>query len=148
MKISLYNTQKTVKISTKSLKKAVLAILQYLKVPCDEIAVHLVSKKKICDLHDQFFNDPSPTDCISFPSKKPPSGYYFFGDIFVSPIAAKEFVEKSGGSLYEELTLYLIHGLLHLNGYDDIKPHDRKTMRRKEKELMLFLKKENCLISP
>ena len=101
-------------------------------MPCEQIAVFFVTSKELCRLHDEFFDDPSPTDCITFPiDLDPETPDRYLGDIFISPEAALAYPKP-----YEELTLYLVHGLLHLIGYDDMTPAEKKKMRRKEKSCM------------
>lgn len=113
-------------------------LLAYLKVKSDEVIIHLVSKPQICKLHADFFNDPSPTDCISFPmdNELGKEGYRVLGEIFVCPAVALEYAEEHGKDPMDELKLYLVHGILHLLGYDDIKPKDRQKMRRMEAECL------------
>ena len=53
------------------------------------MGVYFVTMKEICRLHDQFFNDPSPTDCITFPiDLDPATADRYLGDIFIAPEAA------------------------------------------------------------
>lgn len=145
--ISVHNHQSDIKISQSSVKKAVKAALLFLEVECDEVAIHFVKQKKICALHAEFFADPTPTDCISFPyDSNDQEGYCFLGEVFICPKTAKEYVEQNGGSVYEEITLYLVHGLLHLLGYDDIKVNERKKMRIEEKRLLGHLNSVHSLI--
>lgn len=140
MKISIYNSQKDVKISRQSIKEAVSAALNFHNVCCDEISLHFISDRKMRKMHADYFNDPSPTDCISFPyDKDRSSGYFFIGELFICPSAAIQYVDVNEGELYNEITLYIIHGILHLLGFDDIEPKDRRIMRKKEKELMDYL---------
>lgn len=107
------------------------------------MALSFVGKAKISSLHAQFFDDPSPTDCITFPIREPE----FLGEVFVCPQVASEYVKSHGGNLYEELTLYVVHGFLHLLGFDDIEPADRKKMRAEEKKWLKLLEKNNLAIS-
>lgn len=102
----------------------------------DEVIIHLVDKKTISQLHADFFDDPTPTDCISFPmddsEDSEDTGYVLLGEIFVCPEVAIEYVKENGGHPIQETSLYIIHGLLHLLGFDDIEDDDRKEMRRME----------------
>ena len=68
-------------------------------------------------------------------------GYCILGDIFVCPKTAIDYAAKSGQDPYLEVRmLYIVHGLLHLMGYDDIESQDRKRMRAAEKRHMHHLK--------
>jgi probable rRNA maturation factor len=149
MKISVYNRQKDLKVSAVAVKKTVKQALEFHQINCDEIAIHLITDRAMRKLHEDFFNDPTPTDCISFPyDKDGSSGYFFLGEVFICPKTAFQYIAKKGsGDLYSEITLYLIHGILHLLGYDDINSNDLKVMRSKERELMSFLTQKTLVLS-
>jgi probable rRNA maturation factor len=144
MSILIFNKQKDLKLSVKAVKALVRAFLSHEKVECGEISIYFVSEKIICQMHDEFFQDPSSTDCISFPSEIHPLS----GEIFVCPRTAINYAEKKGLDSYQETALYLIHGLLHLLGYDDLTPLERRIMRKKEKSCMGELKNLNISLSP
>lgn len=147
MRLQVYNTQKDLKIFRSSVKTTAEEILRFLDIACDEIAIHFVGKRKIQSLHKQFFDDPTLTDCITLPyDRAPTGGYWFLGEIFICPYTAIEYVGNSKDQVYTEVTLYLIHGVLHLLGYDDITGPDRKKMRRAEARLMKHLHKVNKFI--
>lgn len=117
----------------------------------DEVSVCFVTEKKISTLHHKFFNDPTPTDCISFPiDEGNKESYHILGEIFISPQAAINFFKGKGSAnnIYIETTLYLIHGLLHLMGYDDIEKSERRKMRYREKKYLDHLIASNILIHP
>ena len=133
--IHLSNRQKDIKLSLKAVRTLVRAVLAFEKVSCQEISVYFVTQKRISDLHQEFFNDPTPTDCITFPIDDET-----LGEIFVCPKAAIEYCEKQGGDPHTETALYIVHGILHLLGYDDLEPAKRRTMRKKEKKCMAHLK--------
>lgn len=132
MKISVINRQKVLPIKKPSVRAVVQEFLELESIPCEQMGIYFVTMKEICRLHDQFFNDPSPTDCITFPiDLDPATPDRYLGDIFIAPEAALAYPDP-----YEETTLYLVHGLLHLIGYDDLDPTEKKKMRRKEKSCM------------
>ncbi|MBS0615489.1 MAG: rRNA maturation RNase YbeY [Verrucomicrobia bacterium] len=135
MKISIFNRQKDLSISRSSVKKLVELVLEDRET---EVVIHFVGKKKISQLHDQFFDDPSPTDCITFPM-----GGDILGEIFVCPQVAKEYDPRHP---YRETSLYVIHGLLHLLGYDDIQRSDRIKMQRAQNRLLKKAKAKRCLL--
>lgn len=139
MHISIYNRQKDLPLSSSQAKKILACLLDHLNIETDEISIHFVSTKKICELHDQFFNDPSSTDCITLPIDPPDQksdSYHILGEVFVCPRTAIEYAKKKNLDPYLETTLYMIHGVLHLIGYDDMTPQDKRKMRRKEKECL------------
>lgn len=133
MDILIFQNQSDLKISTNSVEKVVQQFLSFEKIHFDEVSIHFVDNSTMCDLHLEYFDDPSPTDCISFPMDDMDEiGYRVMGDVFVCPQTAIDYVKANGGNVYQEVTLYVIHGLLHLLGYDDIDEEDRKEMRKLE----------------
>ncbi|MBS0649203.1 MAG: rRNA maturation RNase YbeY [Verrucomicrobia bacterium] len=121
------------------MRKLVSFFLQEKKADCKEVAIYFVGQKKISQLHQDYFQDPTPTDCITFPLDSD-----FLGEIFVCPQAALDYNPEHP---HQETTLYVLHGLLHLLGYDDIDRKERTRMRREEKRLMALAKKHRCLIN-
>ncbi len=106
------------------------------KIPQGELSVVLMSDESLAKLHEQFLNDPTPTDVITFPGD---SDMDFSGEICISVDRAKAVCEMHNNSLAEEITLYLVHGWLHLAGFDDIHEQDRQDMRKAEAETMQML---------
>jgi probable rRNA maturation factor len=141
VKITVYNRQKDLKVDKGSARALVLATLQFLKVSCDEVALYFVTEKQISKIHDQFFQDPSPTDCISFPIDQS-----HLGEVFVCPAVAIQYAKKRELDPYNETALYIIHGLLHLLGFDDLEPKARRTMRKKEKSCMRHLDRTKIIL--
>ena len=140
MKIVIYNNQRDLLISLSEIKKLVSLVLKRLKATCDEVILHFVTKKKIGEIHKIYFNDPTPTDCISFPIDSPSSkikGYKVLGEVFVCPKVAIEYSRTHQIDCREELGRYIIHGLLHLMGYDDLEESQQKKMRQMENRLLL-----------
>lgn len=114
----------------------------------DEVTIHFVKTQEIQQLHLDYFNDGSTTDCISFPMDDDDDflGYRVLGEIFVCPQTALDYAETHKTNSQDELTLYIIHGLLHLMGYDDINLVDRRKMRIAEKKHIKNLKEQQlCL---
>jgi probable rRNA maturation factor len=144
VKINIFNHQKSLRLSKKLIKDQISLVLLEEDIHCDELNIFFVSKKDICDLHEKYLNDPSPTDCISFPIDDPFSKetYKHLGEVFVCTDIAIEYAKENNLSPYDEATLYMIHGILHLIGYDDILQKDIKTIRKKEKKYMTLLKEQ------
>lgn len=136
MDIHVSNKQRNLSIKKKQIAPIIAAVLSLEKVSCNELGVHFVEKEEICRLHQNFFDDPTPTDCISLPID-PPKGanedsYCVLGDLFICPEVALEYANRHQCDPYQELTLYLVHGLLHLIGYDDMDEKNREVMRQAE----------------
>ena len=146
MKIQVFNRQKDLPLRSVSAKAIVKEVLKNEAFETDEISVHFVSAQEICQLHQKFFNDPSPTDCISFPLDPlddKDSSYHILGEIFICPRAALEYDKNAA---YEETTLYVVHGLLHLLGHDDVEAKKRRKMRAAEKKHMEWLAHKKILL--
>ena len=107
-----------------------------------EIFFYFVSKREISRLHDQFFSDPTPTDCITFPM----GDGDILGEVFICPEVALEYAKKAKLDLYTEISLYAVHGFLHLVGFRDLKSLDKKKMRLAEKRCLKLLKGKGALI--
>jgi probable rRNA maturation factor len=127
-RILVINRQKDLPIKASSVKKLVHFLSKDKNIE-KEVVVHLVGKRKISQIHRQFFNDPSPTDCMTFPLDDPD----LLGEIFICPKVAMEYAPKNP---YRETALYIIHAFLHLLGYDDLNSTDRRQMRREENRLL------------
>jgi probable rRNA maturation factor len=146
VKVTFFDCQKTLKLNKREITKLVKALLSYLNVECNEIILNFVDKKKISEIHLEFFNDGSPTDCITFPIDDEFVKFNrILGEIFVCPDIAVEYASKHSLDSFEEVFLYIVHGILHLIGYDDIQNEDRIIMKKKEKECMAFLKQMNLI---
>lgn len=92
-------------------------------------------------LHHQHFGDPAATDVMSFPdgSPDPDSGRVRLGDLAVGLDVARRLAAERRRPVEEELALYVLHGALHLLGYDDVDPADRDEMWTVQREVMAAL---------
>lgn len=86
----------------------------------EEVEINLVSDETIAKVHADFMDDPTPTDVITFQH----------GEIFVSCETARREGPDHGHGEVEEILLYMIHGLLHLNGHTDAEDPERALMHR------------------
>ncbi|MBM3196584.1 MAG: rRNA maturation RNase YbeY [Chlamydiae bacterium] len=145
MNVEVFDTQRSLLVSKERVVHVVETTLDFLKISTDCIAVHLVSKKRIKELHKQLFNDPSITDCITQPFDPPKSkkNPHFLGEVFICPWVAKTYANSNELDPYEELTLYVIHTILHLSGLEDTTPGKAAKMRVAEKKVLEHLKSKN-----
>lgn len=149
MNVIVTNEQSDLSISKKQVVAVVKTVLHLEGRACDEVSINFVTTEEICALHQDYFDDPSPTDCISFPMSDGEStqGIQLLGDVFICPETAIEYAKENQVDLYEEVTLYIVHGLLHLMGYDDITELEQLSMREAEERHMKHLKKMNLCLS-
>lgn len=155
MEVNVLDDQSDVEIDVRALDVLVELVLEAESVRCDELSVHFVSKEKITELHGEFFDDPTPTDCITFPIDSPHSAttepdedepYVYLGDVFICPKVALEQSTAFETEASEELTLYLVHTLLHLVGYEDTDPASEEEMRLAESRHMHRLKEAGAVL--
>lgn len=110
--------------------------------PAGELSLAFISKQEIARLHDEFMGDPTPTDVITFPGEL---DFGQAGEICVCPEVAQEYAMKEGLDFSTELSLYIIHGYLHLCGFDDIADADRADMREAERKALRLIEKQSAL---
>ena len=94
-------------------------------------------------LHGRHLDDPSVTDVITF-SGNPDLG--FAGEVCVSADAARRQAPRmTAAALSRELVLYVVHGWLHLAGYDDLNPTAKRAMRRAEARAMRLIENAKAI---
>jgi probable rRNA maturation factor len=103
--------------------------------PLAELSVLLVDVPTISALHQQWMDDPEPTDVLSFPMDElrpgiegQPSGPGLLGDVVLCPEVAATQAAARGIAAADEVLLLTVHGILHLLGYDHAEPDDEKAM--------------------
>ena len=133
MNVQVIQDLSKISVNEKSVINLVTDFIAFHQAQFDEATLHYVDTSTICDLHEEFFGDPTTTDCITFPmDDAQDEGYRVLGDVFVCPETAVDYVKANGGDVYREITLYTVHGLLHCLGYDDIEEDDRQLIRSEE----------------
>lgn len=107
------------------------------------ISVLVTDDKHIAKLHKDFLKDPTPTDVISFglPEDSPEAREGYLGDVVASAQTAKRVAAGFGQTPLAELERYCVHGTLHLLGYDDHKPADRKEMHAAQEKYLAEFKR-------
>ena len=91
-----------------------------------QVSIALVSDRRIADLHQRFLNQRGPTDVITFQH----------GEIVISAETARRQARAFRTSLEHELGLYIVHGLLHLRGFDDKTAAGAAEMKRVQEKLV------------
>lgn len=107
--------------------------------PAGELSFVFLTDAALAQLHADFLDDPTTTDVITFEGD-PTVGVA--GEICVSVDTAQTYAKKHRHDFSTELTLYLVHGWLHLAGYDDLQPAKKRRMRRAEARAMQLLARE------
>ena len=104
--------------------------------PDGELSLAFLTDKALAKLHGDFLDDPTTTDVITFEGQ-PALGVA--GEVCVSADTADTFAKTHGKKFSEELTLYVVHGWLHLAGYDDLVPAKKRRMRAAEARALKIL---------
>lgn len=139
--ITLLNRQRMIPIRLTALQDfAERALQECLNLPrlkptalttLEEVCVVLVSDRRMTELHRRFLQESGPTDVITFQH----------GEIFVSTETARRQARRFGTSLEHELRLYIVHGLLHLHGFDDRTPRSAAHMKHTQEKLVAATKR-------
>jgi len=137
--IFIKNQQSTIPIEVKRIRKMAKSILSFLNIPNHELSILLLDDKGITEINKKYLNRNRPTNVISFSLTEGEFGNInpqVLGDVVISVEKALEQAEINGKTPGEEISFLLIHGILHLLGYDHIRGKgERKRMRGKEKEV-------------
>jgi probable rRNA maturation factor len=105
-------------VESKLLSKIAHRALEVLGLSKVELSIVLVSDAQIKRLNKLYRNKDKPTDVLSFPIGEKVEDWLILGDIVISVDTAKRQAQELGYSLEEELKRLLVHGLVHLLGYD------------------------------
>lgn len=129
--ITLLNRQRARAIDSRSLSRFAQRAREQVQAIArddlpEEIVIILVSDRRISDIHRQFMQIAGPTDVITFQH----------GEVVISVETAHRQATQFGKELLEELCLYMLHGLLHLAGYDDVTDSGSREMDRLQRRLM------------
>lgn len=121
-----------------------LDTFDFCPIPEGELSIAFVNDSTLAQLHHQFMDNPAPTDVMTFPGDTEED---LAGEICVSVDRAKEVSAALEEPFERELALYLIHGWLHLAGFDDRQESDRQAMRQAERKALDALAKNDSLPS-
>jgi probable rRNA maturation factor len=147
------NTQRKLKVQVGSLRKAASSALEYMGYPNAELSILVTGDRKMRALNRKYRGVDKTTDVLSFSALEgeaalnassggeggPPVA---LGDIVISAPRALSQAEEIGQSLEDELSFLLVHGILHLVGYDhERSSSDKRRMEKKQKEIVGFLRR-------
>jgi len=135
VEVEIVDRQRVVRIGASWLTRVVRAALARQKIERAEVCVLLVDDRRIAALHRKWLGLAGPTDVITFDlSAGDADGLH--GDIAVSTETARRVAREVGWAARLEVAYYAVHGLLHLAGYDDHAPAERRAMRARERVLL------------
>lgn len=135
--ITISSRQRVRKINRRLLKQITTALLADLKIEKADLGIHLVAAPEMTRLNEKFLRHASPTDVITFdysaPRRQTPDARcQLHSDILVCVDEAVLQARKFGTSWQSEVVRYLVHGVLHLLGFDDSSAGARRKMKREE----------------
>jgi probable rRNA maturation factor len=134
--ISVHNLQRKISVNVAQLEKfAGNAVQHSLQLhqrqrtdlrKLSEIFIWLISDRRMALLHGQFLGQSGATDVLTFQH----------GEIFISVDTARRHARAFENSLLRELKLYIVHGLLHLHGFDDRTPAEVRKMKKAQEKIL------------
>ncbi len=128
--ISITDAQRRVRLPLRLLRRAARRV-----AGPRNVSLAFVTNAAIRKINRRFLGHDWATDVVSFPL-----GTDLLGELVISADYAQAEASKRGIPVEEELVRYVVHGLLHLRGYDDRRPADRKRMwARQEREVAWVL---------
>ena len=104
-----------------------------------KINVVLVNSETIQQYNRDFLQHDYPTDVISFPTEDRRDEGHLEGEILACTEIAKDRAAEFGWTAEEELLLYVVHGMLHLVGFDDVTPEQQAVIQKKERTYLATL---------
>ena len=147
MSVDIANKVGRQKVSVRKLKKTAERILKLLNKNRVELSLSLVKNQEIRELNARYRNKNEPTDVLSFPiGEHFPTGMQILGDVVISVEQAEKQAGKRRKTLEQEVESLLIHGILHLLGYDHERSQkEAKIMRGMEKKIHRALYERRAL---
>ena len=139
IEVFVANEQNDVSVDERRLISLVrLAAVEEGVDPRAELTVLLVERSAMASLKEKWLGEPGATDVLAFPMDEqvPDDEPYVLGDIVICPDVAREQATSVGEKVTEEVDLLLIHGFLHLLGYDHVRPQDARSMRHRERKIL------------
>jgi len=150
------------KLDSAWLERVMLKVFALEKVPENaEIGLLITGQSHIQELNKEYLGEDRPTDVLSFsmrPGKPevsgerkegeepvfilPPDGINHLGEVIVSYPQAELQAKEHGHSVEKEMAILVIHGVLHILGYDHAEPDEEREMQRREAEILESLKDE------
>ncbi len=106
--------------------------------PSCDVTLVITGDEQVCQLNHQFLGIDAPTDVLSFPANEvdPESGHAYLGDILIAYPYVRAQAETAGHALGDELQLLVVHGMLHLLGYDHGTEAERTRMWAAQSEIL------------
>jgi probable rRNA maturation factor len=131
----IVNCQRRIPVALKTLEEFYERVRKELRFPAESVSIRLISDAAIARLNQTYRHKSGPTDVLSFPANgaKLRRRAAYIGDIAISPQTARRNARRYARSDPAELRILILHGMLHLAGFDHETDHGE--MDRKERRL-------------
>jgi probable rRNA maturation factor len=143
--VRIDNRQKQLKLQKPKIRKTAQVLLNALGSPDGELSIVIMDDPQIQALNQQYLNRPWPTNVIAFPMQEGDFSDInpdLLGDVVISIDTAAREARDLGIDFEERFNFLLIHGILHLFGYDhETCDEDERIMEEKSEELYELTKK-------
>lgn len=139
LRIAITNRQHALRLDRPALRRTARDVLAHAGVTSAEISLVFVGDDEMHALNRRHLAHDYPTDVLSFlldESTTPDGGRHIEAEIIVSAEFAARTAPRFGWPVESEVALYVVHGLLHACGYDDLNPRAKSRMRRAERSLL------------
>jgi probable rRNA maturation factor len=128
-------------VSSDLLEKTALAVLlAYSDLPESDLTIVIDGDDRLRELNNEYLAIDEPTDVLSFPAEEeevdPETGRLYLGDIVISYPRALAQSSASGHAVEAEISLLVIHGVLHLLGFDHAEPEEKQLMWSAQREML------------
>jgi probable rRNA maturation factor len=137
MPVEILSQQRLLRVPRRRIQSTVESMLRSARCTRAEVNVLVVDDATIHTYNREYLGHDYPTDVVTFPSfegTRPTSGP--LGDLVVSAETALREASVRGHGPQAELLLYVVHGVLHLLGYDDHSAEERDAMRAQERKIL------------
>ena len=151
--VSIANRQRTKAIDTRMLKRIVAALFAELQIQRGELGIHLVGAREMAQVNWQYLQHEGSTDIITFDhsdgeTDARSADWHLHGELFVCVDDAVAQAKTFRTTWRSEVVRYIVHGVLHLLGHDDMRADLRRAMKREENRLVRRLEKRFSLAQP
>jgi len=141
VKITIRNLQKKLPLNPKRIKSAILkAISSQSRKESGELTICFVDDKKIKQLNQKYLHRHMPTDVLAFDLSGARDSKNIFADIIISTDTAVRNARTFKTNPLYEIYLYIVHGVLHILGYNDKNANQRKIMDKEAARILAQLK--------
>src|SRR5437764_12245277 len=134
-RVKIASPQEAVPLDYAQLRSTAKTVLEGEGIDTAEISLAFVDNPTIHRLNLRYLNHDEPTDVLSFPLSSP-KAKKLVGELVIGAEVAQAQAAERGHGVGAELALYVIHGLLHLCGYDDGSDRGAAEMRQRERHYL------------